>query len=50
MSMELIVLILGVLLSISEILGTFDSFKNNSIFKLVVDIVKKAIELLKQKK
>lgn len=48
-TMTIIVAVLGVLLSISEILGTFDVFKNSSVFTLVVDILKKAKDLLHKK-
>lgn len=40
-SQEMIVLVVTALLALSEVLGTFDVFKNNSIFKLVVDLLKK---------
>jgi hypothetical protein len=41
MESNLWVLILGALLAISEVLGTFDFFKNSSVFSLVVSIIKK---------
>ena len=49
MNLELIVSILGVLLAISEILGSFSYFKSSSIFELIVNILKKAQELLSKK-
>lgn len=36
------VLILGVLLGVSEILGSFSVFKSSSVFELVVGWIKKA--------
>jgi len=50
MSTEMIISILGVLLAISEILGTFDMFKNSSIFGVVVDVLKKIKEFFVGKK
>lgn len=43
------VVILGVLLGISEILGTFDYFKNSSVFGLIVDWIKKLKDLVTPK-
>ena len=40
-SQEMIALVVTALLAVSEVLGTFDLFKNNSIFQLVVDLLKK---------
>lgn len=41
MTQETLVLVVTALLAISELLGTFSFFKNNSIFQVVVDVLKK---------
>lgn len=46
---HLLAAILGVLLSISEILGSFSYFKSSSIFELVVGIIKKVLSILPAK-
>lgn len=43
---HLIESILVFLLALSELLGSFDFFKNSSVFSLVVDIIKKAKNFL----
>lgn len=49
MDSNLIVLILGALLAVSEVLGSFSAFKSSSVFELVVNVLKKALEILKPK-
>ena len=49
LSHENIIIILGVLLSISEILGSFSYFKSSSIFEFIVNILKKLKEFLSPK-
>lgn len=43
LSTEVWLAIVGVLFSISEILGAFDYFKNSSVFQLIVSILKKLL-------
>lgn len=49
LSHENLIIILGVLLSVSEILGTFSYFKSSSIFEFIVNLLKKVMELVKPK-
>ena len=39
--MEIELLVVGILLSISEILGQFEMFKSNNIFQLIVGFLNK---------
>lgn len=43
------VVILGVLLGISEILGTFDYFKSSSVFGVIVGWIKKLKDMVVKK-
>lgn len=40
MDQNQIMLLLGVLLALSEMLGSFEYFKSNSVFQLVVNVIK----------
>lgn len=44
-----ILLILGVLLALSEVLALFPGVKSNSVFQLVVNIIKKVKEFISPK-
>lgn len=47
--MDKLTIILGALLALSEALALIPGVKSNSIFTLVVNIIKKGVELLKPK-
>lgn len=48
-TMEIILVVLGVLLAISEGLALIPGLASNSVFQLVINIIKKLAEALKPK-
>ena len=49
-TMEIVLVVLGILLALSEGLALIPSLASNSVFQLIVNIIKKLAEILKPKK